>query len=271
MKSSNASSIKALRLLDLFTAGAPSLALEQIAALSGLPRSTAFRMVNALVTAGFLEAVAERGSPKRYRLGLRLLELGEIVAEQLEIRRVALPFMVDLRDKVEEAVQLLVMDHGEAMYVEKVETTRPVRLYTRVGRRAAVYAGACPRALIAFLPEEELTRVLDEQTFRKYTPFTVDDRKQLERQIRVERAQGYTISCGELHEGTVAIAMPVRNHTGKVVASVSIAGEQSRFSAQRQPELVKALRACVEGISSSLGWRPDAGSGPVRCLPAARV
>ncbi|NPV69029.1 MAG: IclR family transcriptional regulator [Firmicutes bacterium] len=259
VKNANASSIKALKLLNLFTPSIPSLTLDDISTMSGLSKSTAFRMLSALVSSGLIDVSGDSRGPRRYRLGLRLLELGQMVAEQMEIRSIALPFMVKLRDEIEEAVQLVVMDREEAVYIEKVETTQPVRLYTRVGRKAPVYAGACPRALVAFLPDDELQRILDEQILQRFTPVTITDRKELEERIRMERAQGYTISCGELYEGTWAIAMPIRDYTGKVVASISIAGPQARFGPEREPVLVKALKSCVDAVSSKLGYRPSAG------------
>ena len=255
VKNTNASSIKALKLLNLFTPSTPSLTLDDISVMSGLPKSTAFRMLSALVASGLLDVDDDVKGPRRYRLGLRLLELGQMVAEQLEIRRVALPFMIKLRDEVEEAVQLVMMDRGEAVYIEKVETTHPVRLYTRVGRKAPVYAGACPRALIAFLPEDELRKILDEQVYQRFTANTIVDRRALEDQIRRERAQGYTVSHGELYEGTYAVGMPIRDHSGRVIASISVAGPEARFTPERRPAIIDALKRCVDAISARLGYR----------------
>ncbi len=250
-KNANASSIKALKLLALFTEGVGSLSLDEISTMSGLPVATAFRMLNALVASGMIDVVDAGRGRKTYKLGLKLLALGQLVADHLEIRSVALPHMTDLRDEVQEAVHLVVRDRQEAVYVEKVETTHPVRLYTKVGRRAPLYAGACARALVAFLPEDEMALALDGIELVRFTGTTITERSALEKRLADERAQGYTESQGEIYEGTWAIAMPVRDHSGQVVAAVSIAGP----GGSRADEVkLDALARCVDEISRDLGY-----------------
>ncbi len=170
----NVTLVRAMRVLDLFREH-ERLSLPEMAALSGLPKTTVFRMAGALEEMGFLSR-DDRGT---YRLGLRFLEFGQLVTERLDLRRVALPVMQALRDEVGDAVNLVVRDGREAIYIEKVEALAPVRVYTRIGRRAPLYAGACPRVLLAYLPEDEQERYLQEVALVPIGAGTITDRQRL--------------------------------------------------------------------------------------------
>lgn len=246
---------KGLKVLELFTIERPYLTLRQVAELAELSKPTALRLLTTLENSGFLM----RDKSKAYCLGMKLLELGNFVAERLDVRAVALPHMEELSVRVDQAVNLVIRDGLEGVYIEKRETNHPVRMYTRIGRRAPLYAGACPRALIAFLPDRELEQVLSQLVFVPITPTTLASREALAEVIRTERAQGYCYSQGELYAGTAAIAMPVRDHSSKVVASMSIAGPVSSFVPEKLEYLVRSLQRAVQALSQDLGC-PQKGS-----------
>ncbi|MYL60899.1 helix-turn-helix domain-containing protein, partial [Virgibacillus halodenitrificans] len=130
----NQSVIKALKLLDLFTEENPELTLKDIADRSRLPKPTAYRMLTALEVSGFLYKTKETEHDSKYRLGLKLLELGQLVSDNLEVRGIALPFMKQLAEEINEVIHLVIVNGSEATYIEKVESTRALRLYTRIGK-----------------------------------------------------------------------------------------------------------------------------------------
>lgn len=241
---------KGLKLLDLFTAERPKLTLRDVAEISGLSKPTALRLLNTLEANGYLM----RDRSKAYCLGLKFLELGNCVAERLDIRAVALPHMEELLIRADQAVNLVIRDGLEAVYIEKRETSHPVRMYTRIGRRAPLYAGACPRALIAFLAEKETADIISQLEFKPYTAAAPTNALELQERIKKERALGYCLSKGELFEGTGALAMPVRDYSRRVVASISISGPVGNFIEERQEYLLGALTRCVDAISKDLGY-----------------
>ena len=241
---------KGLKLLDLFSAERSRLTLRDVAEISGLSKPTALRLLNTLETNGYLM----RDRSKAYCLGLKFLELGNCVAERLDIRAVALPHMEELLIRADQAVNLVIRDGLDAVYIEKRETSHPVRMYTRIGRRAPLYAGACSRALIAFLPEKETAEIVSQLVFKPYTAATPTTGEDLQARINQERAWGYCFSKGELHEGTGALAMPVRDYSRRVVASISISGPEGNFIDERREYLLNALTRCVDGISRDLGY-----------------
>lgn len=241
---------KGLMVLELFTVERPRLTLRQVAELADLSKPTALRLLNTLEDKGFLM----RDKSKAYCLGMKLLELGNLVAERLDVRAAAIPYMEELSVMADQAVNLVIRDGLEGVYIEKRETSHPVRLYTRIGRRAPLYAGACPRALLAFLPERERAEIVAQLKFIAVTATTPATASALEEVMKQEREQGYTLSLGELHEGTAALAMPVRDHTDRVVASISIAGPLGSFIPEKRDYLVRALQRSVRALSQELGF-----------------
>ncbi|MDP3058389.1 MAG: IclR family transcriptional regulator [bacterium] len=250
---------KGLSLLDLFTLERPQLTLREVSEMSGISKPTAFRLLNTLELKRYLM----RDRSKAYCLGLRFLELGNCVAERLDIRNIALPYIEELVHSVDRTVSLVIKDNADAVYIEKRETGHPVRLYTRVGRRAPLYAGACPRALIAFLPIAEMETIISAFEFHPVTPTTPMTISELRETIMQERKQGYTLSFGELFEGSAAIGMPIRDYTKAVVGAVSIAGPTSGFISEQLPFLIKALSRCVNSISREMGYLVAKGEGNV--------
>ncbi len=250
MAHTNKTVVKSLDVLNLFLTR-PALQLNEMVELSGMPKTSVHRMVKSLLDMGFLQ----RDEQGRYSLGLLFLQFGQLVADRLDIRHVALPLMNQLRDEVGEAVNLIVKDGKEAIYIEKVDTQHPVRLYTKIGRRAPLYAGACSRIILAFLPDEEREQYLRETELAPIGRGTITDRDELRRAIERSRRQGYTVSHSELENDTAAVAAPLFNYTGRMVAGLSIAGPESRFQADRLPYLVERVKQTAKEISARLGWK----------------
>ncbi|MHA6259746.1 IclR family transcriptional regulator [Sporosarcina sp. CAU 1771] len=250
---------KGIGLLDLFTEEKPSMALEEIANLSKMPKPTAYRLLRSLVNVGFLQRpITEKNGElvegDNYILGLKLLELGELVSSGLEIRTIALPYMKQLQSKVNEAVQLVAYDNENGIYIEKVESTRPVRLYTRVGRQAPLYAGACTRLLLAFLPDEKIEEILQKPItkFASQTPGTPQEVWEL---ISKTREEGFAYSHSELEEGTVSIAVPIFNNQSKVEYSISIAGFPVSLPLENVHHFVEPLWEVASRISFEIGFK----------------
>lgn len=244
----NKTVIKTLGLLQLFMTY-ERLTLQEMVKLTKLPKTTVFRMIQSLEISGFLKKDEEA-----YELGLSLLQLGCLVAERLDVRKVALPIMKKLKEETNEAVNLVVKDGDEAIYVEKVETSEPIRVYTRVGRRAPLYAGACPRVLLAFMPSEEQKKYIDRVKLIPIASKTIVEREQLKTVINEAKEKGYTVSYSELADYSSAVAVPIFNHEGKVVAGLSVVGPENRFQPSYIKQLVPKLRYAAEQISKALGF-----------------
>lgn len=250
MQNKNITVVKSLDVLNLFIQHT-KLTFNEIVDLLGAPKTSVHRMVGSLETMGFLQ----KDSEGRYLLGLRFLQFGQLVAERLDIREIAFPIMKELRDEVKEAVHLIIKDGNEAIYIQKLDTPHPVRLYTQVGRRAPLYAGACSRIILSYLDKEEQERYLIETELAAIGTGTITDKELLRQSLAEAREAGYTISYSELENETVAIAAPIFDHTGSLAAGLSIAGPESRFGNERLPKLIILIKKAAKEVSSQLGYK----------------
>jgi IclR family transcriptional regulator, KDG regulon repressor len=246
----NKTVVKSMDVLNLFVHH-PKLSLGEIVELSGIPKTSVHRMIGSLSSMGFLQ----KDQDGKYVLGLLFLQFGQLVAERLDLRKIALPIMKSLRDEVKEAVNLIIKDGTEAMYIEKVDTSHPVRLYTKIGRRSPLYAGACSRVILSFMHEEEQEQYLQEIELTAIGSGTITDKEELRRILAEARKAGYTLSYSELENDTTAIAAPIFDHSGCLCAGLSIAGPDSRFGKDRVAELIALVQEAAKEISWQLGFR----------------
>lgn len=249
MQSKNKTVVKSMCLLNLFITHA-KLNLNEMVELSGVPKTSVYRMIGSLEDMGFLTKDEEG----KYSLGLLFLQFGQLVAERLDIRQIALPIMQNLRDDVGEAVNLIVKDGKESIYIEKLDTNHPVRLYTKIGRRAPLYAGACSRILLAYMSHDEREQYLNEIELHPIGLGTITDREKLRLALELSRKEGYSVSHSELENYTSAVAAPIFNHMGQMVAGLSVAGPDVRFQDERLPELIKKVKEAANQISEKLGF-----------------
>src|SRR5699024_6438914 len=225
----NQSVRKALGLLDLFTEERPEITLKEIAELSGIPKPTVYRLLTTLETCGFLYKMKDTEHDSRYRMGLKLLELGQMVSNQLKLRDISLPYMEQLAGDINEVIHLVVIHQNKATYIEKVDSTRALRLYTRVGKSLPLYIGSGPKMLLAFLPEERQNEILDAHSFLSYMRqrnLSVSDFKT---ELSTIEKTGYAYSIGEQDADTTGISYPIYNHRNEVIAALAVSGLSSHF------------------------------------------
>ncbi|MED4205396.1 IclR family transcriptional regulator [Neobacillus mesonae] len=250
----NQSVIKALGLLDLFSKEQKELTLSEIAEKSGMTKPTVFRLLTSLEVCGFLTKIKNNNQDVRYRLGLKLLELGNLVAEALELRAVALPLMKKLCADIDEVVHLAILDQDKAVYIEKVETNQAVRLYTRIGKRSELYVGSGPKLLLSYLPRAERLELIKNMTFKKLTEHTIDNASVLEEEIRQIREQGYAVSYGEQDDGTIGISYPIYDYKNEVVAALNVSGPETRIKEKLVGSVKEKTRDTALRISEELGY-----------------
>lgn len=147
------------------------------------------------------------------------------------------------------------------MYIEKLDTDHPVRLFTKIGRRAPLYAGASSRILLAFMPDEDLESYLSRIEPAKIGLGTIVSKPQLREALALSRETGYSFSISELENNTAELSAPIFDHAGKMLAGLSIAGPEGRFGESRLPELIRKVKQAAYRISQKLGYGgPPAGS-----------
>jgi DNA-binding IclR family transcriptional regulator len=244
---------KVLAVLGAFSRGRPALTLSDIARAVDVPLSTAHRLVGELLAWGGLE----RDDDGRYRVGLRVWELGALAPRGLGLREAALPFMEDLYEVTHENVQLAVRDDAEVVFVERFAGRDAVHVFTRVGGRFALPPTGVGLVLLAFAPAEVQERVLAGPLHR-HTPYTLTDPRQLRRVLAEVRRTGVAVSDRQVTIDAVSVAAPVLARGG-VVAALSVVVRGSSPAAVRA--MTPGVRAAARGISRTLDHSP-VGSAP---------
>lgn len=251
----NQSVIKALKLLDLFTEDIQELSLREIAIRADLPKPTAYRHLASLVECGFLQKTKETEQDSGYRLGLKLLELGHLVSNQLEIREIALPFMEDLAHDINEVIHIVIANQDEATYIEKVDSTRALRLYTRIGKSSPLYIGSGPKLLLAFMDKEKQAEILGDAKLHAIEDHRPIDKTTLLEELNVIREEGYAYSIGEQDLETTGISYPLYNYRKQVIASLTVSGLSSHFEGENLQVIKKKTKDTAEIISEKLGYQ----------------
>jgi DNA-binding IclR family transcriptional regulator len=242
---------KLLGVLDAFTRERPALTLSEIARIVGVPLSTAHRLVAELRRWGGLE----RDPDGRFRIGLRLFELGALAPRGLALREAALPFMEDLYEVTHENVQLAVRDDVEVLFVERFAARDAVMVLTQVGGRFALPPTGVGLVLLAHAPLDVQERVLA-APLRRYTPHTITDPRQLRRVLAEVRRSGLAISDRQVTMDAVSVAAPIAGPDG-VVAALSVVVRGDSPAAVRA--LTPGVRAAARGISRVLTQSAGAG------------
>lgn len=238
-----------MEILNLFINHA-ALSFQEIIELSGIPKTSVYRMLTSLEEMELLD----KGADAKYRLGLSFLKFGHLVSSRLDIRKVAYPVIEDLHRDVKEAVNLIVRDGDEAIYIEKLDTNQKVRLYTAIGRRSPLYAGACSRIILTYLLDAEIDVYMNSTELKSFAMGTITDKARLYEVIKQSREDGYTISHSELENHTSAIAAPIFDHKGDIAAGISIAGIEANYQKENASVFAAKAKAAAKEISRRLGY-----------------
>ncbi len=239
----------ALAILEAFTLERPELGVTELARTLKLGKSTVHRLLASLSARGY---VRKNPATDRYCLGLKAFEVGALAVRQRTIRETAAPFLQHLAAACRETVHLGVLDEGDVIYIDKIESQQALQMYSRIGRRAPAHCTALGKALLAWEPADALERVL-RRRLQAYTPRTLTDPDALRRELARTRARGYALDDDEFEVGLKCIAAPVRDHTRQVVASLGIASPAVRLPEERVGPLAELVRATAADVSAALG------------------
>jgi len=249
---------RGLAILGCFTPKRPVLGIADIADELGMSRSTTHRYVITLVALGYLE----QGASRKYRLGLRVTDLGMSALNSTGLREHSHPYLEELRQRSSYTVNLSVLDGPEILYVDRVRSFRrgqsKIDLELHLGSRLPAYCTSMGKLLMAYLPEAEQRELIAEIKLTKRGPNTITSKKALRDELEEVRQAGFAVNDEELAPELHSISAPVRNEAREVVAAVNMAAHSSMISLE---ELVDALGphliSTADRISARLGYRRD--------------
>lgn len=244
---------RALLLLEILSDMGKPVTLSELTEKANLNISTVHRLLQTLMFHHFVEQDLNTG---RYRLGLRVFEIGSSALYNLDIRDISKPYLEQLVEQCNETANIAILEQGELVYIQQVESTYMMKMFARVGNRGPAYCTAAGKVLLAYLEEEKLINIILKTKFIKFTDKTITDPEELKEELVYIRKRGYSLDVEEMEEGVKCIAFPVMNHEGRVVAAVSISGPMSRMTDKRLKDtLLINLRETALKISLDLGYK----------------
>lgn len=238
--------------LNCFTRKEPVQSLIDITRLTGLHKSTVFRILDTLEQLKWLRRDPKTGT---YRLGFGLFELGSRAIQGLDFYEASFPHLKELVKVTRQTVHLVVHDSGKALYVNKVEGSSAVVVQpSQIGLRLPLYCTAVGKVLLSDMPSEKVTALLEKEGMARITANTIDQPADLFNALARVREKGYALDDEEIQVGLRCVAAPVRDFTGKVIAAISVSGLSAIFSEERLPFFIEELKRTTVRISAELGW-----------------
>lgn len=224
--------------------------VSEVAADIGVHKSTAFRLLAALEERELVEQTQDRG---KYRLGFGILRLASAVPGQLDVTHQARPICEQLAAQLGETVNIAVRRSHFVVNIDQARGPSAVATHNWVGELTPLHATSSGKVLLAYMTPDERRDVLASSRLTRLTPHTITSQRELETQVDAAARDGYASSIEELEEGLNAVAVPVRDHTGRVIAALSVSGPVYRFTKDRLREVIPDLLAAAAAISHRMG------------------
>lgn len=243
---------RALTILNKLSEYPDGIQITRLSEQVGLTKSTIHRL---LTTLSSMNYVVKDEETDKYRLGLQVLFLSRNLLNNSDIVNISKPYLEKLMKEVNETVHLCIEDHGEVMYVDKIESNQTVRMYSRIGSRAPLYCTGVGKVLLSGMDQDKFEEAISNITFIPKTPTTITSNEALSAEIEKVKKQGYALDDCENEVVLRCIAVPIYNHKGKIIASFSISGPRNRVTMEFIEEtLIEKMKQYSIEISRNLGY-----------------
>jgi len=251
VKSVDKSITKMFALIEVLSRSEQPRGVSELARELSFTKTNVYRLLRTLEANGFARQTGELG---RYELTLKLWELGTRLVSRLDVKKESAGFLSRLASATQETVHLSIPDGMEAVYIDKIESAEPVRAFTKIGARAPIYCVATGKAMLAFMPPEQIAKLKSQ--LKRHTDTTITDMTTLQKELAQIRRQGFAEYRAEWREGVNGIAAPIRDMNGTVVAAVGIAGPATRLTPETFPRVAPLIVDAAAAISQRLGYSP---------------
>lgn len=246
---------RALSLLELLAKETNTISLSELSHKANLKMATVHRLLTTLMNRGFVE---QDNLTLRYRLGIKLFEIGNAALIVNDLRSIVRPFLKQLSEQVNETINLAILDGTEVVYIDQLESTNMVivKMFARVGSRGPAYCTGTGKVLLADLSVDELRKRFSGVEFVKFTEYTITDIDRLIEALLKIKKQGYALDFSERDPGVICIAAPIYNYEGRVQAAISVSTPAQRISEERiEKEILPLLLNITAQVSQKLGFR----------------
>ena len=244
---------RAFEILELFLDGTKSFSVPEISLRLGLPRTTTYDLVQTLLDCGYFERADNQ--PQRFKLGLRVFELGNIYAAQLDITHEGQKVAQKVSKACDETVQMAIHDGTDAVFIIRVDSSQTLRLVSAVGSRLPAHCTAVGKMLLSALTDEKLAALYPEQKrLPGMTANSITSLKGLVSELAKIRKRGYAYDDCESNEDARCVAAPVYDRYGRICAAMSITVPVTRMNSNRKKELTAIVERGAQELSHRLGY-----------------
>lgn len=241
---------RAIKVLEILASAQQGMSLAQLAFQTKVPKSTMFRILHTLHRHSVIVEDKER---KLFTLGMKLLGWGNAALSRIDLKTIAHQHLLKLAHETRESFYLALLDHDEVVLVDRADTPEIWKMVTRLGSRSPFHCTATGLVIAAAMTDEAVDEMIQRHGFRKFTPKTITTAAKLKKRLREVRHLGYAVCDGEYKADLCAIAVPLWDHSGKVVASLMTAISSERSS--KDKKLVETLAAILKRESELISRR----------------
>ncbi|WP_309119759.1 IclR family transcriptional regulator [Paenibacillus sp.] len=239
---------RALKIMDCFSLEKPEWGITELSQHLGFYKSNVSNIVTTFVKAGYLEQNEDNG---KYRLGFKILQLGNIISSNISFRKLMIPYMQEIADKVNEIVYLAVPYEGEVIYLDACLPKNQLSTRSMLGVKAPLHCTGTGKAMLSVLPEETVSDVIS-RGLKKFTDNTITNAELLLQELAETRERGYSLDRMEHEYGIKCIGMPILNKRKQLIAAISVSGPSLRFDEEKIRELSSLLKQAVTEIENKL-------------------
>jgi DNA-binding IclR family transcriptional regulator len=237
--------VRAIDILDLIGHSKKGISVTEIAAQLKLHKSTAYRLLSTLEYKNYVK----KDQNKRYKVGTKVIEIGHYALDNIDLRKEMHPFLQKLGEITKETIHLGIIDDYKVIYIDKVESSHTIRMYSSIGKGGPLYCTGIGKVLLAFSEPGYINKFLKNLEFVKYTAQTIIDQKDLKEELIKIKEKGYAVDNMEHEENIRCVAAPVFDFRGKLIAAVSISAPAQRMTMARTVKLSKLLLTYTEQMS----------------------
>lgn len=249
---------KALDVLDMVAAAGRPVRFTDLLAGSAYPKATLYRLIQTLTHQGMLAHDPDR---QTYALGVRLVRLAHAAWATSSLAPIARPYLDALSAETGETIHLAQMDNGQVLYVDKRNAAKPVEMFAQAGKVGPAYCTGVGKAMMAYLPDEELERALQRQSFHRFTEHTLDSPEKLKAELRAIRARGHAYDREEHEPGIICCAVPILSRSGRAIGALSVTSTTSRTTLSELDARAQRIKQTAAQIAAEAeSWRfPEQG------------
>lgn len=255
-KSASAPAVdRALDVIELLAASDRDLALSEILKRVNIPRQSLIRILNTLCDRGILDRAEQRGF---YRLGMKLLYLGNRLQDKIALRAVAWPFMQELAEKTHKTIELSTLDRDQLILIEQIEGSEGVRLYSRVGSVYPYFhAVAAGKIYLAHMEPDKRENVLDRIGLPVVTEYTITELKKLEEELLIVKKSGFAFEDQELRKGVRRVVAPIYDFRDNLAGCIGVAATLFSLELEDREYLGRMVKEMANRISYKMGKREE--------------